>query len=40
MLSTVLLALSVGIIATVLAALWPARRVSRTPVIEALRLNV
>jgi putative ABC transport system permease protein len=38
--STVLLAFSVGIIATVVAALWPARRVSRTPVIEALRLNV
>jgi putative ABC transport system permease protein len=38
--SNVLLAFSVGVIATVIAALWPARRVSRTPVIEALRLNV
>jgi putative ABC transport system permease protein len=37
---SVLLAFSVGVIATVLAALWPARRVSRTPVIEALRVNV
>jgi putative ABC transport system permease protein len=37
---SVLLAFSVGVIATVVAALWPARRVSRTPVIEALRVNV
>jgi putative ABC transport system permease protein len=38
--SAVLLAFAVGVVATVVAALWPARRVSRTPVIEALRANV
>jgi putative ABC transport system permease protein len=37
---TLLLAFTVGVTATVVAALWPARRVSRTPVIEALRANV
>ena len=37
---TLLLAFLVGVTATMLAALWPARRVSRTPVIEALRSNV
>jgi putative ABC transport system permease protein len=37
---TLALAFAVGVVATVLAALWPARRVSRTPVIEALRANI
>jgi putative ABC transport system permease protein len=37
--SVLLLALSIGFIATVLAALLPARHVSRIPVVEALRQN-
>jgi len=38
--SALLISFSVGLIATVLAALWPAVRVSRTPVVEALRSNI
>jgi putative ABC transport system permease protein len=37
---TVLAAFGVGLLATVLAAPLPARRVSRTPVVDALRQNV
>jgi len=37
---TVLIAFSVGFLATVLAAPLPARRVSRTPVVDALRQNI
>jgi putative ABC transport system permease protein len=37
---TVLIAFGVGFFATVLAAPLPARRVSRTPVVDALRQNV
>lgn len=36
----VLMAFFIGVLAPTLAALWPARRVSRTPVVEALRSNV
>jgi putative ABC transport system permease protein len=38
--AVVLMACSVGIFAAVLAAVWPAARVIRTPVADALRLNV
>ena len=38
--SIVLVALAVGFAATVLGAVWPARRVSRIPVVDALRENV
>jgi putative ABC transport system permease protein len=38
--SALLISFLVGLIATVLAALWPAARVSRTPVVEALRSNI
>lgn len=37
---TVLMSFVVGIIATVTAALLPARRVSRTPIVDALRYNI
>lgn len=37
--SVLLLALSIGFIATVLAALLPARHISRIPVVSALRQN-
>jgi putative ABC transport system permease protein len=37
---TVLMAFVIGVLAPTLAALWPARRVSRTPVVDALRSNV
>jgi putative ABC transport system permease protein len=33
-------AFAVGLSATIVAALWPARRVSRTPIVAALRSNV
>jgi putative ABC transport system permease protein len=39
-LSTVLSAFAIGFIATVLASLLPARRVTRTPVVDALRQNI
>ena len=39
-LSTVLSAFAIGFTATVLASLLPARRVTRTPVVEALRQNI
>lgn len=38
--SVLLLALSTGFIATVLAAIWPAKQVARIPVVEALRQNI
>jgi putative ABC transport system permease protein len=38
--STLLLGFTVGTCATLLAALLPARRVSRTPVVDALRQNI
>lgn len=38
--SVLLLALTIGFIATVLAAVLPARHVSRIPVVEALRQNI
>jgi putative ABC transport system permease protein len=38
--NTLLSALGIGVGATVLASLWPARKVSRAPVVEALRRNV
>lgn len=38
--ATVLSAFTVGIVATVLAALLPARRAARMPVVEALRRNI
>jgi putative ABC transport system permease protein len=37
---TVLLAFGVGLIATLAAALLPAHRVSRTPIVDALRYNI
>ncbi|MCQ9377355.1 ABC transporter permease [Methyloversatilis sp. XJ19-49] len=37
---TVLLAFGVGLIATLVAALLPAHRVSRTPIVDALRYNI
>ena len=37
--STLLMSFAVGFIATVMAAILPARRVSRTPVVDALRQN-
>jgi len=36
----VLLAFLVGVGATVTAALMPARKVSRTPIVDALRYNI
>lgn len=38
--ATVLLAFGVGLIATLAAALLPAHRVSRTPIVDALRYNI
>jgi putative ABC transport system permease protein len=38
--SALLVAFAVGFIATVVSALWPALRVSRTPVVDALRSNI
>ena len=38
--AAVFMAFAAGVVATVLAALWPAARVSRTPVIDALRANI
>jgi putative ABC transport system permease protein len=38
-LNDVAAAFSIGVAATILAALLPARRVSHTPVVEALRQN-
>jgi putative ABC transport system permease protein len=38
--SALLVAFAVGFIATVVSALWPASRVSRTPVVDALRSNI
>ncbi|AOF81462.1 ftsX-like permease family protein [Methyloversatilis sp. RAC08] len=38
--NTVLLAFGVGLIATLVAALLPAHRVSRTPIVDALRYNI
>jgi len=38
--SVLLLALGTGFIATVLAAIWPAKQVARIPVVEALRQNI
>jgi putative ABC transport system permease protein len=37
---TLLTAFAVGLLATLGAALLPARRVSRTPIIDALRYNI
>ncbi len=37
---TILLAFGVGVCATLAAALLPARRVSRTPIVDALRYNI
>jgi putative ABC transport system permease protein len=37
--SEVVLAMAVGAIATVLGAMLPARRVLRTPIVDALRQN-
>jgi putative ABC transport system permease protein len=36
----VFLAFAVGLIATLAAALLPAHRVSRTPIVDALRYNI
>jgi putative ABC transport system permease protein len=38
--SDILMAFAAGLFATVLAAVWPAARVSRTPVVDALRANI
>jgi putative ABC transport system permease protein len=38
--SALVMAFLVGVIATVLAVLWPAARVSRIPIIDALRSNI
>jgi putative ABC transport system permease protein len=38
--SVVVMAFLVGLIATILAAIFPASRVARTPIDEALRQNV
>ncbi|MDP2867675.1 ABC transporter permease [Methyloversatilis sp.] len=38
--NTVFLAFGVGLIATLVAALLPAHRVSRTPIVDALRYNI
>jgi putative ABC transport system permease protein len=38
--STLLISFSIGILATVLAAVFPARHVSRVQVVEALRQNL
>ena len=38
--SVLLLALGIGFIATVLAAILPARHVSHIPVVDALRQNI
>jgi putative ABC transport system permease protein len=39
-LENVLMACLIGVVAPPLAALWPARRVSRTSIVDALRSNV
>ena len=36
----VVMAFVIGLLAPILAALFPARRVSRTPLVEALRSNI
>jgi putative ABC transport system permease protein len=36
----VLMAFVVGVVGTAMAALWPAVRVSRIPVVDALRANI
>jgi len=36
----VLMAFVIGLLAPILAALFPARRVSRTPLVEALRSTI
>jgi putative ABC transport system permease protein len=38
--TVVLMAIAVGVIATVLAAVWPAMRIRRIPLVEALRANI
>ena len=38
--SALLTAFAVGVIATTVASFWPAMRVSRTPVVDALRSNI
>jgi putative ABC transport system permease protein len=38
--ATLLSSFAIGVAATVLASLFPAARISRTPVVEALRANV
>ena len=38
--ATLLLAFTIGVVATVVAAILPARRVSRIPIVDALRQNI